>query len=347
MNPNQREKGKELRSAFQNAGWGDSVIEAAYRIYEITGSAEILLENYDLMKRWFSYLEKRASVPSVIPKMMSAFKKNNNPASKYLVDFGIPLGDSISDMPDPSDSSFLSERYRDMGMAYLCYSGKMMEKIARILVSYVSFDSLMRSEFLDDIGHYEEVSEVALEAYRNAFAKKEDNGKLPVDGLIRALSLDLLPDESDTFITKKEAGERINLIVSQAEFSIGSLGPLALSALPETLYEAGFKGTAFKILLRLCEREGAYTPEYLTAIGSFVIKHICGIRYSKGVLTMNPEYCPLKKCEGVFEMPDKERVIFAYEFFPDETLKVVRMERRGGKKKELPEGFTAPSSPEK
>ena len=347
MNPNQREKGKELRSAFQNAGWGDSVIEAAYRIYEITGSAEILLENYDLMKRWFSYLEKRASAPSVIPKMMSAFKKKDNPASKYLVDFGIPLGDSISDMPDPSDSSFLSERYRDMGMAYLCHSGKMMEKIARILVSYVSFDSLMRSEFLDDIGHYEEVSEVALEAYRNAFAKKEDNGKLPVDGLIRALSLDLLPDESDIFVTKKEAGERINLIVSQAEFSIGSLGPLALSALPETLYEAGFKGTAFKILLRLCEREGAYTPEYLTAIGSFVIKHICGIRYSKGVLSMNPEYCPLKKCEGVFEMPDKERVIFGYEFFPDETLKVVRMERKGVKKKELPEGFTTPSSPEK
>lgn len=348
MNPNQRDNGKDNNWNVQSAGWGDSVIEAAYRMYDITGDGEILLENYDLMKNWFSYFEKKASAPSLIPGMRSGLrKKNNNTKSKYLVDYGVPLGDSASDIPDPSERTLFADRYRDMGTAYLCHSGKLMEKIARALVSYVSMDSLIRSEFLDDIGHFEEVGEGALLAYRQAFAKKEDLPLLSVDALIRALGFDLLPDEGDEFVTKKEAGERLNSIVSQREFSFETLGPIALSMLPETLYEAGYKGTAFKVLLHLCKKDGPYTPEYLTAIGSFVIKHICGIHYSKGVVTMQPQYCPLKNCEGVFEMPNKERVIFGYEFFPDETIKVLRMDRVGVKPSKPSDSATVPSSPEK
>ena len=337
-NPSPHPKGKEKKLLFQNAGWGDSVIEASYRIYDITGDAKVLLENYDLMKRWFSYLEKRAAVPSVIPGMSSSFKRKKNPKAKYLVDFGIPLGDSTDDLPPANERSVLADRYRDMGTAYLCHSGRLLEDIARTLAGYVSFESVMRAEFLEDIEHFHEVSEGALEAYRYAFAQKEDLSLLPVDALIRALAFELLPEADGIYITKREAGERLLTIVSQDSFSSASLGPLAISMLPETLYKAGYKEEAFKQLLLLCERKGAYTPEYLTAIGSFVIKNICGIHYSKGEFTIKPEYWPIEKCEGVFAMPGGERMIFGYEFLPDETLRVFRMERKGS---------TSPSSPGK
>ena len=338
LNPNLRGKGRESRSSFQNAGWGDSVIEAAYRIYDITGDASVLLENYDLMKRWFSYFERKATGSSLIPGIGSPFKNRKNPRSKYLVDFGVPLGDRANDMPGAEERGFLTDRYRDMGTAYLCRNARMMENIARILAGFVSFESVMRAEFLEDIGHFREVADGATEAYLFAFAKKENLSLLPADALLRALAFDLLPDEGDFYFTKKEAGERLNNIVSQETFSPESFGPLALSMLPETLYNAGFKETAFKVLLHLCERKGAYTPEYLTAIGSFVVKHICGIHYSKGVFTIKPEYWPIEKCEGVFALPNGEKMIFGYDFLPDESLRVFRMERKGS---------TSPSSPGK
>ena len=66
------------------------------------------------------------------------------------------------------------------------------------------------------------------------------------------------------------------------------------------------------------------------------IKHICGIHYSKGVFTIKPEYWPIEKCEGVFALPNGEKMIFGYDFLPDESLRVFRMERKGS---------TSPSSP--
>ena len=130
------------------------------------------------------------------------------------------------------------------------------------------------------------------------------------DFLIRALSLDLLPDEEGGIISKKKAAERLNEIVREPSFDVFSLGPLALSKVTHVLMDAGYSETAFDLLFTLSEKEGPYPPEYLTAIGAFIVKHILGISFSGGKVQKDPkEKGRLKNVSGRFMTPDGEDIV--------------------------------------
>lgn len=43
-----------------SVGWGDACIIVPYGLYQRYGDVRILEENYDMMRRWYAYLESRA-----------------------------------------------------------------------------------------------------------------------------------------------------------------------------------------------------------------------------------------------------------------------------------------------
>lgn len=50
-------------------GWGDASILVPYAMYRRDGDVRILEENYDMMKRWYAFLEERAKKSPEAPKM--------------------------------------------------------------------------------------------------------------------------------------------------------------------------------------------------------------------------------------------------------------------------------------
>ena len=42
-----------------SCAWGDAVIIIPYAMYQMYGDKDILLDNYDMMKRWMGYVEKK------------------------------------------------------------------------------------------------------------------------------------------------------------------------------------------------------------------------------------------------------------------------------------------------
>ena len=54
-------KGGMISNMLQgSAGWGDACILVPWALYEAYGDKAILEENYDMMRRWLSFCEKRA-----------------------------------------------------------------------------------------------------------------------------------------------------------------------------------------------------------------------------------------------------------------------------------------------
>ena len=74
--------------------------------------------------------------------------------------------------------------------------------------------------------------------------------------------------------------------------------------------EAGFSESAYDLLFMLSEKEGPYPPEYLTAIGGFIVKHILGIGFEDGKVLKNPiQKGRLNNISGHFISPDGTDIV--------------------------------------
>ena len=51
-----------------SVAWGDAVIIVPWEIYRLTGDLRILEENYEMMCRWYAFLEKEASKKKMFHK---------------------------------------------------------------------------------------------------------------------------------------------------------------------------------------------------------------------------------------------------------------------------------------
>ncbi len=143
----------------------------------------ILEENYDMMKKWYAFLEDRAKKKD-IKKM---FKKKS-PYRDYTIETGIDYGEWCE--PGVDSASLMGKTPVDSATAYFAHSGKILSEIAQILGHE------------DEAKHYAEVSEKATLAFRDAAT---ENGKIIGERqapYVRAIAFDLLTEED------KEAGSR-------------------------------------------------------------------------------------------------------------------------------------------
>lgn len=90
-----------------SVGWGDACIIVPYTLYQRYGDARILEENYDMMRRWYAYLESRAGQKAAHGAQESSDLQNAAQKSAR------PLEPEQKVMPS-FDPSQIPEEYRAM-----------------------------------------------------------------------------------------------------------------------------------------------------------------------------------------------------------------------------------------
>lgn len=280
-----------------SVGWGDACILVPYELYKRYGDIRILEENYEMMKKWYAYLENRAKKRPLNP--VRRWKRN--PYRRYTIETGIDYGEWCE--PDVESTSAMRTPQEKIATAYFAYSGKRLSEIAEILGKK------------EDAKRIAEVAEKAKKAYR--FLATE-NGKINSDrqaDYVRALAFELL-DESERGKTAK----RLNELVVQSGYHLNT-GFLSTPDLCRVLADYGYLETAYKLLLQdtmpswLYEvKKGATTVwenwdginengevkashnHYsYGAVAGWLFDGVCGIHVENRIITIAPKPCELLK----------------------------------------------------
>ena len=286
-------KGGMISNMLQgSAGWGDACILVPWALYEAYGDKAILEENYDMMRRWLSFCEKRAQ--KTRPHNLL------NPYKKYLVDEGFHFGEWCQ--PDVDNTEAMKKTMMfgapEVATAYYFRSASLMAQIAEIL------------DKPEDAKKYAEIAENAKKAYRHTCTK---DGKIRSDRqceYVRPIAFGLLDGEEN-----RQAADDLNALVEKNNFHLNT-GFLSTPDLCRVLADNGHADTAYRLLLQegcpgwlYAVKKGATTiwetwdgvradgtvHDSLNhysygAITGWLFGGICGIRLQAGKLTIMP--CP-------------------------------------------------------
>ncbi len=220
-----------------SVGWGDACIIVPYTLYKRDGDIRILEDNYDMMKRWYAFLEKRAKQRPINP--VRRFRRN--PYRRFTIETGIDYGEWCE--PGVDNASVMRTPQSKVATAFFAYSGQMLSEIAEVLGRQ------------EDAERYAKISKNAKKAYR--FIATED-GKISSEhqaDYVRVIAYDLL-DETE----KKQAAADLNSLVIKNGYHLNT-GFLSTPNLCRVLADYGYVDTAYRLLLQESR------PGWLYAIG--------------------------------------------------------------------------------
>ena len=277
-----------------SAGWGDACILVPWALYQAYGNKEILEENYDMMRRWLDFCEKRAQ--KTRPHNLL------NPYHKYLVDQGFHFGEWCQPDVDNTDAMKKTMMFGapEVATAYYFRSASLLARIAEIL------------EKTEDQERFARIAENARLAYRHACTKNGRISSRRQCEYVRPIAFGLL--EGDEV---QNAADALNELVVKNNFHLNT-GFLSTPDLCRVLAENGHADTAYRLLLQTdCPgwlyavkkgattiwetwdgiREDGTVHDSLNhysygAISGWLIEGVCGIRLEAGKLSIRP--CPNK-----------------------------------------------------
>ena len=274
-----------------SAGWGDACILVPWALYEACGDASILEENYDMMRKWIAFTEKRAA--------KTRLGNRKNPYHKYLVDHGFHFGEWME--PDVSSMDTMKKTMMhgapEVATAYFFRSASLLAKIAAVLGKE------------EDAAYYRELAENVRRAYRYCCLK---DGRITSDRqceYVRPMAFGLLEDSE-----MPAAAEALNELVKNNHWHLNT-GFLSTAYLCEVLADNGYTETAYRLLLQedcpgwlYAVKKGATTiwetwdgiredgtvHDSLNhysygAVSGWLLKGVCGIRMSEGKLRILPK----------------------------------------------------------
>lgn len=232
-----------------SVGWGDACIIVPYALYERYGDKRILEENYEMMQKWYQYLESRARGDGApkLPEGMGMLPENlrkyqdmmgkadekpvgSNPYSAYTIEAGVDYGEWCE--PDVESAAAMGRPQPKVATAYFARSGYLLAEIA---------DILGRKE---DAARYRETARQAKKAFRQIAT---EDGRIRSDRqaeYVRAISFDLLSEDE-----KKQAAADLNELVIRNGHHLNT-GFLSTPSLCPVLAEYGYAETAYKLLLQ-------------------------------------------------------------------------------------------------
>lgn len=289
-----------------SVGWGDASIIVPYTLYKRYGDVRILEENYEMMQKWYAFLEKRAKEKPMNP--LKLLKKN--PYRNYTIETGIDYGEWCE--PDVESTSAMRTPQGKVATAYFAYSGKLMSEIAEILGK------------VEDAKRYAEVAVQAKKAFRQMATA---DGKIVSDRqaeYVRAIAFDLLEEEE-----KKQAASDLNQLVIKNGYHLNT-GFLSTPLLCPMLAKYGYIETAYKLLLQdtcpswlYAVKKGATTiwenwdginekgevkaslNHYsYGAICGWLFSGVCGIRLEHGKVVIQPQpHKALEYAKATYQSP--------------------------------------------
>lgn len=294
------EKPSELSDMLsESVGWGDACIIVPYALYKRYDDIYILKENYEMMKKWFSFLIARAG------KSKSGDQTEKSPYQKFTIDTGFDFGEWCE--PEGMKSPMIG-----IATAYLSYSGKLLCEIARCLGKE------------EEAAYFLKISDNARKAYCYSYT---NNGKIISEHqceYVRALAFGLLNEEES-----HQAAADLNEMIIKNGYHLNT-GFLSTPFLCEELARYGYLESAYRLLLQdtvpswLYEvKKGANTiwetwegiKEDGTVhaslnhysygvISEWFFSGICGIKVKNDSLTIEPKpHCLLKHAKAVYHSP--------------------------------------------
>ena len=288
-----------------STGWGDACILVPWALYEQAGDSSVLAENYDMMKKWYGFLQERAK-----KRPEGDASDAENPLEDYTIDTPVDYGEWCE--PGVDSQAAMRTPQSRVATAYLACSGRLLSRIAGILGDVETEKRLAA------------YAAKATLAYRALVLK---DGHIDADRqaeFVRAISFDLLSEEE-----KETAAGDLNRLVIESNYHLNT-GFLSTPQLCFVLAENGYADTAYRLLLQdtapswLYEvKKGATTvwekwdgidekghPEgslnhySYGSIAGFLISGICGIRYRHGEIVLAPCLSDqLDFAEAAFESP--------------------------------------------
>ncbi len=357
-----------------SVGWGDACIIVPYGLYQRYGDVRILEENYDMMRRWYAYLESRAGqkvMPSFdlaqipeeyramaanMPKeklaeMMKKFRKTDgkdgtdntdrtaeeNPFAAYAIETGVDYGEWCE--LDVESTEVMGTPQGKVATAYFARSGRMLAEIAEILG---------REE---DAAGYREIAEKAAEAFRHMAT---ENGRIRSDRqaeYVRAVSFGLLGETEE-----KQAVADLNALVIENDYHLNT-GFLSTPFLCAVLAEGGYVETAYRLLLQdtmpgwlYAVKKGATTiwetwdghaslNHYsYGAICGWLFSGVCGIRLNQGKITIQPTpHASLKYARASYLSPVGE-IVSAWRYEGEKVVYEIEIPSNGEALVLLPDG---------
>lgn len=304
----------ELFSA--SVGWGDAAVLVPWALYEYSGDQEILKENYEMMKKWVDFLERRA--------------KEQRPGSDWgqYADLVIDTGMDYGEWNEPGSNVMadMQKAYQqgqpEVATAYFCHSAELLSQTAGILGKTA------------DSRHYGELARQVKEAYQWLWRKTVSGSSRRQCEYVRPLAFDLLEAEE-----RKSAAAQLEQLVIENGYQLNT-GFLSTPYLCRVLAENGAVDTAYRLLLQekcpgwlYAVKKGATTiwetwdgvredgsvHDSLNhysygSISGWLLEGVCGIRYRFDSLILRPVLSPLLRwAEASLDSP-RGRILSRWEY---------------------------------
>lgn len=222
-----------------SAGWGDACILVPYALYRFYGDTKILEENYETMKKWLQFSEKRAHAS----RPGAWFKKN--PYRKYTVDTGIHWGEWLE--PNTDMAAYTKEIFLhgapEVATAYYSYSSRLFSEIAALLGR------------TKDAKKYGKIADNAKNAYRYTQLPTGRISSSRQCRYVRPLAMGLLQPEEAV-----QAAADLNALVMQNGCHLNT-GFLSTPYLCRVLADYGYSDTAYGLLLQSTSPGWLYAVE--------------------------------------------------------------------------------------
>lgn len=308
MSPRRQPKPSKFDELYDGStGWGDAVVIIPYTMCKLYGDKRILEENYDMMRSWLGYCEKKARKN----KLKNLFKKN--PYRRYTIDTGIHWGEWLEAGVSTNEAmkNVILNGVPEIATAYFSYSSRMMSEIASILGKD------------EDAKRFADLADITRKAYNYIEVK---GGRIRSDRqcrYVRPLYMGLLSEED-----AKQAAKDLNDLVVKNDYHLNT-GFLTTPYLCKVLADYGYVETAYRLLLQedtpgwlFAVKNGATTiwesweghfgdigfaslNHYSKgAVVSWLFEGICGIRVEGQIITIQPRPNPLMQyAKAAFDSP--------------------------------------------
>ncbi|MBQ7059963.1 MAG: family 78 glycoside hydrolase catalytic domain [Firmicutes bacterium] len=324
-----------------SVGWGDASILVPWAIYEVYGDEKVLRDNYEMMKKWVDFLERRAKKTRVKELV------RRDPYRKYIIDTGMDYGEwsepGANVMETMKQASLHGQP--EVATAYYAHSALLLGKIAEILGEE------------KDAERYTNLGYKVRNAYRNLVLRDGHIVSKRQCEYVRPIAFRLL-----NAVEERQAAADLDEKVRENGYHLNT-GFLSTPFLTEVLADHGYTDTAYRLLLQeecpswLYAVEKGATTIWETwdgiredgtvhdslnhysygAISGWLIKGVCGIRYRHDELEIRPHPDPsLGYAKATYHSP-KGRIVSGWQYkkvaFGTEKKAVYHIE--------IPEGLLA------
>lgn len=301
-----------------SAGWGDAVIAVPWMLYQTYGDKRILEENWQMMKRWISYVENQAEndLPEEGNHDDAAWKARQ----RYLWNTGFHFGDWL--YPSCKNAAGESDMFRS---AYTTKEYVATAMYAQSCMQLIEIAGILGYE--DDVSYYKDLLNNIRRAYAEEYIDKDGRiSDAPQGVYVLTLAMKMGGEEQLRRVAKKlvgmihENGDRLDTgflsipylmdVLMQYGFADVTEAILYQDACPSWLYEVRNGATT------MWERWDAITPDgHVTdssynhyafgCIGDWMYRTLLGLKFADpgcGRAIIEPSFeFSLSQCSGMFD----------------------------------------------